>query len=108
MVTFTEEILNGKLHFLCIYIVCQTSKPLDIQPRLTLRALHDIGITNCYTVIKFTKTVLLFLISIFHHFIKKLEAAVQRCSVKKVFLKILQNSQESICARLFIKKEQLY
>ena len=27
------------------------------------------------------------------------EAVVQRCSVKKVFLKISQNSQESACAR---------
>ena len=27
-----------------------------------------------------------------------LEAAVQRCSVKKVFLKISQNSQENTCA----------
>ena len=28
-----------------------------------------------------------------------IEAVVQRCSVKKVFLEILQNSQESTCAR---------
>ena len=28
------------------------------------------------------------------------EAVVQRCSVKKVFLKISQNSQENICARI--------
>ena len=27
----------------------------------------------------------------------KKEAAVQRCSVKKVFLEILQNSQENTC-----------
>ena len=30
--------------------------------------------------------------------IKKSEAVVQRCSVKKVFLKISQNSQEKTCA----------
>ena len=38
-----------------------------------------------------------------------LEAAVQRCSVKKVFLEISQNSQENTCARVcnFIKKETL-
>ena len=46
------------------------------------------------------------------------EAVVQRCSVKKVFLKISQNSQENPCARVslliklqlacnFIKKEAL-
>ena len=29
---------------------------------------------------------------------------VQRCSVKKVFLEISQNSQENTCARVFIKK----
>ena len=29
------------------------------------------------------------------------EAVAQRCSVKKVFLKILINSQESTCARVF-------
>ena len=39
-----------------------------------------------------------------------IEAVVQRCSVKKVFLEILQNSQENTCARfsfsiiLFIRK----
>ena len=48
-----------------------------------------------------------------------LEAVVQRCSVKKVFLKISQNSQENTCARVscsincrpqaynFVKKETL-
>ena len=41
------------------------------------------------------------------------EAVVQRCSVKKVFLKILQNSHEKTCARvsLLIKLQaevQLY
>ena len=40
------------------------------------------------------------------------EAVVQRCSVKKVFLEILQNSQENTCARAsllikLIKKETL-
>ena len=29
------------------------------------------------------------------------EIVVQRCSLKKVFLKILQNSQENTCARIF-------
>ena len=29
-----------------------------------------------------------------------MEAVVHRCSVKKVFLKILQNSQENECARV--------
>ena len=34
------------------------------------------------------------------------EAVSQRCSVKKVFLEILQNSQESTCARVsFFKKK---
>ena len=32
------------------------------------------------------------------------EAVAQRCSVKKVFSEILQNSQESICATLFFNK----
>ena len=31
----------------------------------------------------------------------KVETVVQRCSVKKVFLKILQNSQENAYARVF-------
>ena len=31
-----------------------------------------------------------------------LEAAVQRCSVKKVFLEILQNSQENTRARVYM------
>ena len=29
------------------------------------------------------------------------EAVVQRCSVKKMFLKISENLQENICARVF-------
>ena len=38
------------------------------------------------------------------------ETVVQRCSIKKVFLKILPNSQENTCVRVyfsFIKKETL-
>ena len=33
------------------------------------------------------------------------EAAIQRCSVKKVFLKISQNSQENTCARALFFNE---
>ena len=33
--------------------------------------------------------------------IKSVEAVVQRCSVKKVFLEVSQNSQENTCARDF-------
>ena len=36
----------------------------------------------------------------------KIEAFIQRCSVKKEFLKFLQKSQESPCASLFLKKLQ--
>ena len=42
--------------------------------------------------------------------ILSIKAAVLRCSVKKVFLEIPQNSQENTCARVpfnFIKKETL-
>ena len=35
------------------------------------------------------------------------EAVVQRCSVKKVFLRISQNSQENTCVSNFMKKETL-
>ena len=36
-----------------------------------------------------------------------IETVVQRCSVKKVFLEILQNSQENTCARVsFLLKLQ--
>ena len=31
------------------------------------------------------------------------ETAVRRCSIKKVFLEISQNSQENTCARDFLK-----
>ena len=31
---------------------------------------------------------------------KEIEAVVRRCSLKKVFLKISQNSQENTCARV--------
>ena len=37
----------------------------------------------------------------------KIEAFIQNCSLKKVFLKILQNSQESPCARVSLIKLQL-
>ena len=41
--------------------------------------------------------------------IKKLEAVAQRCSVKKVFLEISQNSQENTCARVsFLIKLQAW
>ena len=33
-------------------------------------------------------------------FLEVLEAVVQKCSVKKVFLEIAQNSQENTCARV--------
>ena len=35
----------------------------------------------------------------------KLEVVAQRCSVKKVFLKVLKNSQENTCARVFLLRE---
>ena len=35
------------------------------------------------------------------------DAVAERCSVKKVFLEISQNSQENTCASLFFKKETL-
>ena len=34
-----------------------------------------------------------------------IEAAVRRCSVKKMFLEILRNSQEITCARYFFNKK---
>ena len=36
------------------------------------------------------------------------EAVVQKCSVKKVFLEISQNSQENNCARVSFSGLQLY
>ena len=33
-------------------------------------------------------------------FFQKAEAVVRRCSIKKVFLEMLQNSQENTCARV--------
>ena len=36
----------------------------------------------------------------FKHGFNNPEAVVQRCSVKKVFLKISQNSQENVCTRV--------
>ena len=45
----------------------------------------------------------------FFHSSLYVETAVRRCSVKMVFLEILQNSQENTCARVSfsIKKETL-
>ena len=36
--------------------------------------------------------------------LKTTEAVVRRCSVNKVFLEVLQNSQENPCARVFFNK----
>ena len=44
--------------------------------------------------IRFSEKLFLFFISVL------LEAVAQRCSVKKVFLEISQNSQENTCARV--------
>ena len=57
LVTFTEEILNEKLHVLCI----------------NKQGLWNTSITRSGSF-------------------------VDRCSAKKLFLKISQNSQENICA----------
>ena len=40
---------------------------------------------------------------------RRIEAVTRRCSVKKTFLEISQNSQENTCARVsfFVKKEAL-
>ena len=47
--------------------------------------------------------------SLSHSFVGISEAVVQRCSVEKVFLEILQNSQENTCTRVsFLIKLQTY
>ena len=54
-----------------------------------------------------TKNLVLKNSSIFFLWLIKLEAVVRRCSVKRVFLEILQNSQENTCARVsFLTKLQ--
>ena len=40
----------------------------------------------------------------FYYYVENSEAVVQRCSVKKVFLEISQNSQENTCACTLLKK----
>ena len=46
-----------------------------------------------------------------HYYLNVTEAAARRCSVKKMFLKVLQNWQENTCVRVsacnFSKKETL-
>ena len=42
----------------------------------------------------------------FKHGFTNLEAVAWRCSVKKVFLKISQNSQENTCTRVSLIKLQ--
>ena len=54
-----------------------------------------------------TKILVLKNSSIFLLWLIKLEAVVRRCSVKNLFLEILQNSQENTCARVsFLTKLQ--
>ena len=57
----------------------------------------------CSCGIEAETTAQYFLISHLYNSIRAtftVEAVAQRCSVKKVFLKILQNSQENTCARV--------
>ena len=52
-----------------------------------------------YNPIRTVFTEVFLIVRIPHSTVLITEAVVQRCSVKKVFLKLSQNSQESACAR---------
>ena len=58
------------------------------------------------------KSSLIYVVVKSRQILEKSEAVVQRCSVKKVFLEVSQNSQENTCVKVsflcnFIKKETL-
>ena len=76
-----------------------------------------LSMSSLYTHLMILKIYVIMKLSIFLN--TDTEAILQRCSVKKVFLEILQNSQQNTCARVsflitlqaevcnFIKKETL-
>ena len=53
MVTFTEEILNGKLHFLCCAYTLFTSSFLLLNLELTLDRHRDVQWSVSYSKLKF-------------------------------------------------------
>ena len=81
LVTFTEEILTAKLHFLCSDVSENIKNVLSSR----LYEKHCFKKEHSWEVFHFQITA----------------AAVRRCSSKKVFVKILQISQEKICVRAF-------
>ena len=108
----TIKISGSTIYFFLVPLLLNVNKfselryfsvPLEIRPQLNIRSLHaflntiemshveiDFGcLSNRLMVDRY---VLYFLLII--------EAVVRRCSVKKVFLKISQNSSENTCARV--------
>ena len=59
-----------------------------------LKQQKHLALTNSHATISYFKNAM----KIFHS--ENLEAVVQRCSVKKAFLEISQNSQENTCAKV--------
>ena len=104
--------LDNALHFKYSWRICQEKVKMQRRGRVFFNGLQ----TDYVAVIE--NKMWLIRWNVFQY----LEAAAQRCSVKKVFLEILQNSQENTCARVscliklqasglkacnFIKKETL-
>ena len=93
------KIFRLKYFLLPVWLLCRSqeikqpnSNPFLLQSPNPFLAIVPI----CTKFCKFVKNVVL-----------NVEAVVQRCSIKKVFLKISQNSQENTCARVsFLIKSQ--
>ena len=124
-VTFTEEILNGKLHFLCsvisywlyiIYIHSYHILSLLIKTRnsfyVILVSLHKCSISK-QTVRILCGSDKLVVTHLPPATWQWFRSSHRRCSGKKVFLEISQNSEENNCTRAsfqacnFIKEETL-
>ena len=50
LITFTEEFLNGKLHFLCSVLLCHYHSFLD---HLNLSRVSGINFSDCYSIFHF-------------------------------------------------------
>ena len=86
------------------------SLSLSVSLCLSLSLSVSLSLSLCLSTLSFWQQVNNFVLLCPFTVFEQTEAVVHRGSVKNVFLKISQNSQENICARFcfnFIKKETL-
>ena len=102
LITLTEKILNEKLHCFCsVKLIVQNGK---INFRVTIQHVEANNIFNIVSVRTWLESLSKILMQeLLNNAITR--GSHQRCSIKKGFFKISQNSQENTCARdSFLKR----